>query len=51
MAGVAAAKMAGMACIAVTTTHPRESLVEADLIVDSLEEIAIDDIVKLINQN
>lgn len=51
VAGVAAAKRAGMACIAVTNTHPRESLHEADLIVDSLEEMTVDDIVKLIDQN
>ncbi len=39
VAGVAAARKAQMRCIAVTTTHPRSSLVGADLIVDSLEAL------------
>lgn len=42
IAGVAAAKTAGMKCIAVTNSHPREKLQAADLIVDSLEEINIE---------
>ena len=44
VAGVTAAKRAGMHCLAVTTTHPRQSLGEADLIVDSLETITVDDL-------
>jgi len=28
-----------MKCLAVTNTHPRASLAEADLVVDTLEEI------------
>jgi beta-phosphoglucomutase family hydrolase len=39
--GVAGAKRAGMFCIAVTTTNPRESLREADLVVDSLAELTV----------
>ncbi|HEY78178.1 MAG TPA: HAD family phosphatase [Dehalococcoidia bacterium] len=39
VAGVTAAKRAGMKCLAVTNTHPRASLAEADLVVDTLEEI------------
>jgi len=39
--GVAAAKYAGMKCIAVSTTHPRSSLSAADVVVDSLEELAL----------
>ncbi len=39
IAGVAAAKRAGMACLAVTNTNTREALAPADLIVDSLEEV------------
>jgi len=35
--GVRAAKTAGMKCVAVTNTHRRESLLEADKTVDSLE--------------
>lgn len=41
-AGVAAAKAGGMKCIAVTNSLPRESLLAADLIVDSLEEVNIE---------
>ena len=49
IAGVAAAKRAGMKCIAVTNTHPRESLAEADLTVDTLEEVTVDDLEELLN--
>ncbi len=38
-AGVEAAKKAGMTCIAVTNTNPREQLLQADHIVDSLLEL------------
>jgi beta-phosphoglucomutase family hydrolase len=41
IAGVAAAKRAGMKCIAVTNSHPRQSLKNADLVVDSLEKVDI----------
>ena len=47
VAGVAAAKSAGMHCIAVTNTHPREMLLGADLVVDTLEEVTIADIERL----
>ena len=47
IAGVSACKRAGMHCIAVTNTHPRESLAEADLVVDSLEEVTVDDLEEL----
>jgi HAD superfamily hydrolase (TIGR01509 family) len=43
VAGVTAAKKAGMKCIAVSTTHPRSSLSAADIIVDSLEELDLGD--------
>jgi HAD superfamily hydrolase (TIGR01509 family) len=46
IAGVIAAKRAGMKCLAVTTTNPATVLGEADLIVDSLVEVSI----SLINQ-
>lgn len=39
--GVEAAKAAGMKCIAVTNTHPRESLSQADLVVHSLEKVEL----------
>jgi beta-phosphoglucomutase family hydrolase len=42
VAGVRAAKRAGMFCIAVTNTHDAQSLDEADMIVNSLEEVAQD---------
>jgi beta-phosphoglucomutase family hydrolase len=48
VAGVTAAKSAGMGCVAVTNTHPRKSLREADLIVDSLEEVTVKDLEKLL---
>lgn len=37
--GVAAAKAAGMRCVALVGTNPRERLQQADLVVDSLEEL------------
>ncbi len=51
VAGVTAAKSGGMLCIAVTNTHPRENLMEADLIVESLEEVTVADLVELIDAN
>jgi beta-phosphoglucomutase len=39
IAGVTAAKRAGMACLAVTTTNSRAALAEADRVVNSLEEL------------
>ena len=44
VAGVTAAKRAGMRCLAVTNTHPRTSLIEADLIVDTLEAVTVNDL-------
>jgi beta-phosphoglucomutase-like phosphatase (HAD superfamily) len=46
--GVRAAKAAGAKCIAVTNTTTAEKLSEADLICDSLEEIALPTIIGLI---
>jgi len=37
--GVEAARRAGMRCVAVTNSHPREALAEADLVVSSLAEV------------
>ncbi len=48
VAGVAAARKAGMHSLAVTTTNPRESLTEADLIVDTLEAVTADDLDRLL---
>ncbi|MFH1652300.1 MAG: HAD family phosphatase [Chloroflexota bacterium] len=41
VAGVAAAKRAGMLCVAVTNTHPADRLGEADLVVASLEAVDV----------
>lgn len=49
VAGVQAAHRAGMKCLAVMTTHPREELSEADLIVDSLEAVGIADLAGLLD--
>ncbi len=48
VAGVTAAKRAGMCCLAVTNTHPRLSLKEADLIVDTLEAVSVSDLKQLL---
>lgn len=45
--GVTAAKKAGMKCIALTSTTHRKKLKDADLIVDSLNEIDLDTIKKV----
>lgn len=37
--GVTAAKSAGMKCIAITTTHDRNQLQHADLVIDTFKEI------------
>jgi beta-phosphoglucomutase family hydrolase len=49
IAGVAAAKQAGMKCVAVTNSHPKMSLKSADLIVESLKKVSINDLQKLYN--
>jgi beta-phosphoglucomutase family hydrolase len=51
VAGVTAAKRAGMKCLAVTNTRSRRSLMEADLVVDTLEEITADDLERLLHQH
>lgn len=48
VAGVQAARNAGMKCIAVTTTNPAEKLATADIIVSSLAEIGVADIARLL---
>ena len=49
--GVTAAKRAGMYCLAVTNTHPRRCLMEADLVVDVLEKVSAGDIERLFNHS
>jgi HAD superfamily hydrolase (TIGR01509 family) len=46
--GIRAAKAAGSKCIAVTNTFTAENLKEADLILESLEEITLNTIIELI---
>jgi len=45
--GVKAAKAAGMRCLAVTNTHPKQDLEDADRVVDSLEDV---DLITLIQR-
>jgi HAD superfamily hydrolase (TIGR01509 family) len=45
--GVRAAKRAGMYCIAVSNTCPRQDIAEADIVIDSLAEINIKTIEEL----
>jgi beta-phosphoglucomutase family hydrolase len=47
VAGVTAAKRAGMYCLAVANNHSRQKLAEADLIVDTLEAVTMEDIKRL----
>jgi beta-phosphoglucomutase family hydrolase len=47
IAGVIAAKKAGMHCIAVTNTHPTDKLTDADMVVNSLVLVGVDDLNKL----
>jgi len=49
VAGVTAAESAGMKCLAVTNTNGKMSLKRADLIVDTLINISVDDLEKLFN--
>jgi len=51
VAGIKAAKGAGMYCVAITSSHPREKLKEADLIVDTLEEVTIKNLEKLLKSS
>ncbi len=46
--GVAAAKAAGAKCIAVTNSTTAEKLAAADLVVDSLAEVDIEEVIRLI---
>jgi beta-phosphoglucomutase len=47
--GVQAARSAGMACLAVTTTHSVEGLMEADRVIASLTEATVEDVKRLID--
>lgn len=47
-AGIQGAKSAGMKCIAITSTHKRDSLKKADIIVSNYRNLSIKDFNKLI---
>ena len=42
LAGIEAARRAGMACVAITSTHPRHELGQANLIVDDFNSIPLE---------
>ena len=48
LAGIEGAKKAGMKCIAITSTHKKDSLKDADLIIDSFRNLSPNDFNKLI---
>jgi sugar-phosphatase len=48
--GVEAARAAGMHSIALAASHTREELKTADLVVNSLSEVSVPDIEKLIQR-
>lgn len=48
--GVAAAKAAGMKCVAVTNSFSRADLAQADRVIGSLEEIRLMDLRKMLDQ-
>ena len=47
VAGVQAAKSAGMKCVAITNTHPAERLAGADLVVTGLEDVSAETLCRL----
>ncbi len=49
-AGVLGARAAGMACMAVTNSYPREMLLAANLIVKSLEEVSMNQLQNLFGE-
>ena len=51
IAGVAAARRAGMMCVAVTNSHPGKSLKQADLVVETLKDVSIEDLTALFRRS
>ena len=49
-AGITGAKRAGMHCIGVTNSHPLDKLIEADIVVDSLLKIGLNELETLLNK-
>lgn len=50
MGGVQGARAAGMMCMAVTNTYPREKLLAANLIVTSLQEVGVENLQSLLEE-
>ena len=48
VAGIKAAKRAGMGCLAITGTYEREDLAEADIVVESLKRVTVKDFERLL---
>ena len=48
VSGIAAAKKAGMGCIAVSNSHPASRLKQADLVVSSLAQVSLKEIESII---
>lgn len=46
--GIAAARAAGIKVVAVTTTHPAQTLADADLVIDRLDELSVDRVAALL---
>jgi beta-phosphoglucomutase family hydrolase len=44
--GVAAAKNAGMKCVAITETHPEEKLTQADIVIDTYTHVDLHEVLK-----
>jgi HAD superfamily hydrolase (TIGR01509 family) len=49
LAGIEAARRAGMKCIAVATTNPAEALAGADMVVERLDQLNVEDFQRLID--
>ena len=49
--GIQAANRAGMKCIALTTTHDKKELTNADLVIEDLSQITLMEIIQLIKKN
>jgi beta-phosphoglucomutase family hydrolase len=51
IAGVEGARRGGMKCVAVTNSHPMEKLKQADSVVQTLEDVSIDDLAALFQKS
>lgn len=50
LAGVEAAKRGSMFCIAVLTTNPKEALARADIVVQSLEDLQVEELCRRVGE-